>query len=513
MPPRARRRPRRPPPRRRPRPPRRRRRARPPGGVGRVDRGERGGGRHPLPGDQRRHRARPARRRRRPPPRPWPRAPRPDATRTPARVGTATGRRGRSRAGARRAGWPPAGASTTGGGQQLVECAALGEAVAHERLVRGVLQQPTHQVRHARHQLADGRVDPQPQPEAAHRRVHGLGHAVEHLDLVAGVGDALVPRVGDGVGQRAQVVAAERGADRAVVVVQQPDAALVVGVGRGLVLEHRHRPALGPGVDGLRVPVRPLHQSHGDRLGPARRPGDEVGQVVAAVAEVRLDHDARGQVGELVLGQQVAEERERQVLGVVVLHVDVDERAALAGEPQDRPQPLLGPGQAHVAAERLVVGGQRGRLDADVDPGQRARGRRARGGRRAPSRRCAEARAVTQLGHPGGVAVGLGGHHRLLAQHVDRERAAAPPQPVCSPSTASSGVAPTMNCCGHAQDVAPRHAGLDPVGRTAPGRPRRCRGRGPGARRRRRSTRRRAGPPRRRCGARGTRRRSGTAAS
>ena len=98
----------------------------------------------------------------------------------------------------------------------------------------------------------------QPQPLALDRGLHRLGHAVEHLHLEAGVGDALRARVGHRVGERAEVVGAERGPHLAVVVVQEPHAALVVGVGLVLALEHRHRPALGLGLDGLGVPVRPF---------------------------------------------------------------------------------------------------------------------------------------------------------------------------------------------------------------------------------------------------------------
>ena len=71
--------------------------------------------------------------------------------------------------------------------------------------------------------------------------------------------------VGDGVGERPEVVAPERGPHLAVVVVQQAHAALEVGVGLDLALVDRHRPALGPRVDRLGVPVGALHQPHGQR--------------------------------------------------------------------------------------------------------------------------------------------------------------------------------------------------------------------------------------------------------
>ena len=193
-----------------------------------------------------------------------PPAPRPAATRAAARGRTGAGRAGRWAA-TTGASVGPGMSSTVGRRDQLVERAALGEAVAHEALVRRVLQQPPHQVGHARHQLADRPVHAQAQAEPLDRGVHGLGHAVEHLHLVAVVGDAPVARVAHRVGERAQVVGAERGPHLAVVVVQEPDAALVAGVGLVLVLEDRRRPAAGAGVDRLGVPVGALHEPHRDR--------------------------------------------------------------------------------------------------------------------------------------------------------------------------------------------------------------------------------------------------------
>ena len=271
--------------------------------------------------------------------------------------------------------------------------------------------------------------------------------------------------VGDGVGQRPQVVRAERGPHRAVVVVEQPDAALVVGVGLVLVLEHRDRPALGPGVHGLGVPVGALDQPDGDRPGPLRRPGDRgrPGRRGCRAGRPGSTMPA-GEVGELVLGQQLAEQLEREVLGVVVLHVDVDEGApAPRAQAQDRAQPRpWRSARPLVAAERLVVGGQRGGLDADVDPGQRPEvvALEAVVGRPAgapPSRSVAE-----QLGDPGRRS----GRPRAATTVFSPSRSTvkalpASPQLRAAPRRPRPASAPTMNCCGHPRDVAPGHAGLD----------------------------------------------------
>ena len=222
-------------------------------------------------------------------------------------------------------------------------------------------------------------------------------------------------------------MAGERGPDRAVVVLEQAGAALVVGVGLVLVLEHRDRPARRLRVHGLGVPVGALHQPHGDRPAARRRPGDQVGEVVAAVAQVGLDDDAGVEVGELVLAEQVPEQPEREVLGVGVLHVEVDGGASVAGEAEQGPQPLRGLTEALLAREGLVVGGERGGLDAHVHPWDRAEVvplevvvRRPAGGR--------VAQGGEHVVDPGRVAVGVGADDRLLAQQVDGGRAPLPPE-------------------------------------------------------------------------------------
>ena len=53
-------------------------------------------------------------------------------------------------------------------GDERVDLPALGVAMAHERLVRRVLEQAAHEVRHARHQLADRHVDARADAEVPH---------------------------------------------------------------------------------------------------------------------------------------------------------------------------------------------------------------------------------------------------------------------------------------------------------------------------------------------------------
>ncbi len=210
--------------------------------------------------------------------------------------------------------------------QQLVELSTLGESMAHEALVARVLQQAANQVRHPRDELTDRRVHAQTQTAAPDCGLHRLRHAVEHLDLEASVGDPLLPRVGDRIGKRAQVVGAERSAHVAVVIMQQPDASFEVRVGLGLVLVHGDGPSGRSGVHCLGVPVRALDQADRDRCSSSRGERDEVRQIVAAVLRIRLDDDAGLEVDMFRLGEELAEQLQGQVLRVVVLHVEVHER-------------------------------------------------------------------------------------------------------------------------------------------------------------------------------------------
>ena len=143
------------------------------------------------------------------------------------------------------------------------------------------------------------------------------------------------------MGEAADVVAAERRAEQRVVLHQEPGTPLVVRVGLPLLEEHRHGPAVLPGVQDLVVPVRPLDQPHPDRRPAPLGPVGEGPQVALGLGQVRLDDDADvGPVAELGLDEHLAEDVEGQVLVGVLLHVDVDERAQLAAVRQDRPQPV-----------------------------------------------------------------------------------------------------------------------------------------------------------------------------
>ena len=122
---------------------------------------------------------------------------------------------------------------------QHVEVFAFGEAVADEALVRGVLEEAAHEVGDTGDQLADRRVHAHAVALADECGVHRLGHAVQQLQLERAGAELAPLGVHDRVGEAAQVVARDRGTYLAGVVDQELRAALEVGVGLGLLREHR----------------------------------------------------------------------------------------------------------------------------------------------------------------------------------------------------------------------------------------------------------------------------------
>src|SRR5215210_1774329 len=94
-----------------------------------------------------------------------PRAPAPGEARGQARSRTEAGLRASSR-----------------GGQQLFERGPL-RLREKERLVRGVLEQPAHEIRHACDEIPDRAVDPRPESLCGERGSELIAKAAERLEL------------------------------------------------------------------------------------------------------------------------------------------------------------------------------------------------------------------------------------------------------------------------------------------------------------------------------------------
>ena len=122
----------------------------------------------------------------------------------------------------------------------------FGKTGPQERIVRSVFQQPPHQVGHAGNQLAVGHVNSQAIAGVDQRLLFGVGHAVEHLQFEGVARQAEVFGRGNAVGQRADVVAAQRRPQVLVIPHQKPREPLEIGVRLPLLLKHRDRPAGRP---------------------------------------------------------------------------------------------------------------------------------------------------------------------------------------------------------------------------------------------------------------------------
>ena len=79
-----------------------------------------------------------------------------------------------------------------------------------------------------------------------------------------------------------------------------------------------------------------------------------------------------GFLGELRFLEDGFEEREGEVLQLVALHVEVDQRAHLGGAAEDRPQAVLEGRDGVFRVGGMDVGRERGNLDREVEARQRA---------------------------------------------------------------------------------------------------------------------------------------------
>ena len=146
--------------------------------------------------------------------------------------------------------------------QQRIYIPVLAVGEPQKSAVRGVFQQPSHQISHARQQFANRGVNPHPVFPGTHRLALRLSHPVEHLDFAGFFGNPRSLHLDYGVGEGAKIVAA-KGRQQIVDVFQQHRGEMfVMGIGFGLVQKDRTGISVLPGVGHFVVPVRPFDQSH-----------------------------------------------------------------------------------------------------------------------------------------------------------------------------------------------------------------------------------------------------------
>ena len=131
-------------------------------------------------------------------------------------------------------------------------------------------------------------------------------------------------------------------------------------------------PAQPPGGQDLVVPVRPLHQPDRDRRPARLDPVAEHPQLGLGLGVIGLHDDADvGPVAELGLREDPAEELVGQRPIGVLLHVDVDIGAPLAGRAEDRPEPAGDALDRRLGVDRVEMGRQARQLEREVDPRDR----------------------------------------------------------------------------------------------------------------------------------------------
>ena len=219
--------------------------------------------------------------------------------------------------------------------EQFLGGCVVFEACFEPRFVRAVLEETTHEIRHARNQFADGAILAQAKIEIDRRALELIAHAVEHLQFECRLWKTALLECCERRCDRARVVTSEREFHAAFALGRgrrcdkSRGHALEARVGVNLAAPHRNRPALLFRVDRFVIPVRAFHETNRDLAARALRPLDDAARVIVARAQVRLHCQASVEV---VLLAGTHEEFERQILERELLHVEVDENAfALRG--------------------------------------------------------------------------------------------------------------------------------------------------------------------------------------
>ena len=282
-----------------------------------------------------------------------------------------------------------------------------------ERAVGAVLEQPPHEVGEQRLVRADGRVDAAGAIELRlpdDLVVDALAHAVQALELVLRIAGELV-HGGDGE----CIVARELRIDGVGGREHRLRARQVGDIGVRLAREDR---VSGQPVDlgalDLGVPVGTLDQpQHQAPPVPARERDDPVDRGPRALLVTLHDETQAVPVGEAWIRRQPREEVERELEAVGLLGVDRETDVVALRELRQRDQLRRQLGQHALALRTAEARMQRRELHRDAGPGHDA----------APLRRAADRVNRGLVGDE--IALGVGGGHRRLAEHVVRERVAA----------------------------------------------------------------------------------------
>ena len=248
------------------------------------------------------------------------------------------------------------------------------EDAGHEVLRRRVLLQAAHQVGDGDVELVgvdDGHVQQEVAGVAAHDLLDAGGHAGEHLELDAVLNAACSAQL-EGEGDVEEVLARHAQADVAGALGRHRpgEHALVVGVSGLLGGPGGQLPAVDLGIDLLHGQVGALDDADldaraagGDTLGG---PLLEALHGAQGVGQVGLQDDSGLVAAHFLLVEDRGEDRDGQVEILVVLHVQVEEGAVVAGQAVERQEGLDAVGDDFLEAPGVVGAGDGGDLDRDV---------------------------------------------------------------------------------------------------------------------------------------------------
>ena len=247
---------------------------------------------------------------------------------------------------------------------------------------------------------------------------------------------------------RAQVVRGDRDAHRRARLEQAPRERLEVRVAVGLALEDRHAPAVLARLDDLVVPVGALDEPHDERLLARRRAAPSRARGRASRAS-RAGRPAgrsrrsgrRANSGSASSSRTSSSTASRESSDSMSMCRCAPRRCGAAQQLAQARR-----GVAHAALGRLGAQQRRQRrdLDREVRARQRADARRARARGCGFERRVGGRERVERRGAARGVAVGLGGGDRRLAEQVDGGRRCRRATGRAASAARPSGSAPTM---------------------------------------------------------------------
>lgn len=160
----------------------------------------------------------------------------------------------------------------------------MGEELApEERRVRGVFEKPPDQIGHAGKDVADGKINPDRDPNTDQGILERLRHPVQKVNFSRRQ-SSVFPKGADGMGHAPEIVGGNEGNHRIPGAAKSVHETFKVRVRLFLSLKDRNGPVVLPGQGHFLIPVGPFHQPHGELQSPSPSPGEKL-QKIPPVSE------------------------------------------------------------------------------------------------------------------------------------------------------------------------------------------------------------------------------------